>query len=213
MTSHALNERRDLIDLLAEVGPDAPTLCTGWDARLLLTHLILRERSILTFGARLRLPVAVRALDNTMGSYSKTHDYKQMLATFASRAPLYSVFAVPALFESLNLLEYAVHLEDVRRAGGAAIPPRTIPLDRQRAIFSRLKGFTKITMRSAPGPVELRWGMVDFIRVGKGSNLVTITGDPIELTLFAFGRQPVAQVEYSGDADTIAQVRGMPLAI
>jgi uncharacterized protein (TIGR03085 family) len=213
MTSHALDERRDLIDLLTEVGPDAPTLCTGWDTRLLLTHLILRERSLLTAAARLRLPTAVRALDNAMVSYAETHEYEQMLTTFASRAPLYSVFAVPALYESFNLLEYAVHLEDVRRATEAVVSARTIPMDRQRAIFSRLKGFAKLTMRSAPGPVELRWGTVDSIRVGKGNSPISITGDPIELTLFAFGRQPVAQVEYSGDADSIAKLRGLPLAV
>src|SRR3989442_14077388 len=37
-------ERETLCDLLAEVGPDAPTLCEGWRTRDLAAHLILRER-------------------------------------------------------------------------------------------------------------------------------------------------------------------------
>ena len=36
-------ERRGLCDLLLEVGPDAPTLCTGWTTRDLAAHLVVRE--------------------------------------------------------------------------------------------------------------------------------------------------------------------------
>nr|BFF25281.1 hypothetical protein GCM10025732_32460 [Glycomyces mayteni] len=36
-------ERRDLCELLAEVGPDAPTMCEGWTALDLAAHLVLRE--------------------------------------------------------------------------------------------------------------------------------------------------------------------------
>ena len=36
-------ERRELCELLAEVGPDAPTLCEGWTTLDLASHLVLRE--------------------------------------------------------------------------------------------------------------------------------------------------------------------------
>ncbi|MGD0448569.1 MAG: maleylpyruvate isomerase family mycothiol-dependent enzyme [Candidatus Dormibacteria bacterium] len=37
-------ERRELCDLLIQVGPDAPTLCEGWTTSDLAAHLVLRER-------------------------------------------------------------------------------------------------------------------------------------------------------------------------
>ena len=44
MTRYAFAERLALADLMAEVGPDAPTLCGGWTTRDLAAHLLLRER-------------------------------------------------------------------------------------------------------------------------------------------------------------------------
>ena len=42
--SIASRERAALADLLVELGPDAPTLCAGWDTRDLAAHLAVRER-------------------------------------------------------------------------------------------------------------------------------------------------------------------------
>jgi hypothetical protein len=42
---------------------------------------------------------------------------------------------------------------------------------------------------------------------------VRITGEPVELALFAFGRHAVAQVDYDGAADDIATARGARLGI
>ena len=38
------NERAEMCDLFASVGPDAPTLCEGWNTSDLLAHLLVRER-------------------------------------------------------------------------------------------------------------------------------------------------------------------------
>src|SRR4051812_32989801 len=42
MTAFAPVERAALADLMAALGPDAPTLCTGWTTRDLAAHLIVR---------------------------------------------------------------------------------------------------------------------------------------------------------------------------
>jgi hypothetical protein len=42
--SLARRERADLCDLALVLGEDAPTLCGGWDAKDLVTHLLVRER-------------------------------------------------------------------------------------------------------------------------------------------------------------------------
>ena len=41
--SMARDERAGLAADLSRLGPDAPTLCEGWTARDLLTHVLLRE--------------------------------------------------------------------------------------------------------------------------------------------------------------------------
>jgi hypothetical protein len=38
-----VRERRELCDLLIQLGPDAPTLCEGWTTADLAAHLVLRE--------------------------------------------------------------------------------------------------------------------------------------------------------------------------
>ena len=44
MATPATMERRRFADELLAVGPDAPTLCTGWAARDLAAHVVLRDR-------------------------------------------------------------------------------------------------------------------------------------------------------------------------
>ena len=41
----------------------------------------------------------------------------------------------------------------------------------------------------------------------RGTPVVTVTGEPSELLLFAFGRQRVARVELEGDQDAVTAMR------
>ena len=43
--------------------------------------------------------------------------------------------------------------------------------------------------------------------------MVTVTGDPVELALVAFGRQRVAQVVYDRDPTDVATVSGAKISI
>lgn len=211
VSSPTIAERRALHDTLADVGPDAPTLCTGWDTRRLLGHMLLRERSLIETATRLRLPRAAQAAERALEDFVQTHSYASMLAAFDRGAPLWSPFALPPVRELFNVLEYAVHHEDVRRVDPTA-EPRPLPLARQRAIFARLRGFAPVTMRGTPVAVELRWESRS-IKVGRGAARAVVSGDPMELVLVAYGRQPVAVVEYSGSTTAIAQLRGARLGI
>ncbi len=42
---------------------------------------------------------------------------------------------------------------------------------------------------------------------------MTVTGDPVELALVAFGRQRVAQVDYEGTDEDVAIVRDSAIAV
>jgi uncharacterized protein (TIGR03085 family) len=212
MANHVLDERRELTELLREVGPDAPTLCTGWNTRLLLAHLVRRERSLLEAGARVRLPIASLAADKAMRAYAESTSYDEMLTLLADGAPPWSFFALPPARDAFNLLEFAIHHEDVRRATDDEVEPRQLSDSRQRAIFNRLRGMVPFTMRGAPVPVELRWTDSAVIRLGRGKPVI-VTGDPMELALVAYGRQPVARVHYAGDPASIAKLTGAHLGV
>jgi uncharacterized protein (TIGR03085 family) len=211
VSTHTIAERTALHDTLAEVGPEAPTLCTGWDTRMLLAHLIVRERSLVEQATRMRFPRAAHAAERALKDFAATHSYAAMLAAFDRGAPFWSPFALPPAREIANLLEYAIHHEDVRRVDPSA-RPRPLSLARQHAMFKRLRWFAHATMKDAPVPVELRWE-AHSIRVGRGSDRAVVTGDPLELALFAYGRQPVAVVEYSGDPVAVAAIRGAKLGV
>jgi uncharacterized protein (TIGR03085 family) len=212
MPNHALDERTDLTAALLAAGPEAPTLCGEWTTNQLAAHLVLRERSLTEVGGR--LPVArLQALaQRHIDAYVASHDYGQIVAAVEQGPPIYSPFAWPSERETVNLLEYVIHDEDVRRAA-PEWAPRRIAVDRQQAIWSKLRMGARLTLRSVPVPVRLDWPSHGSVSVGRGPSPVTITGDPVELALVAFGRQRVAKVDYDGDAADVLKVREAKIAI
>jgi hypothetical protein len=63
-----------------------------------------------------------------------------------------------------------------------------------------------LTLRQAPVGVVLVGPDDDEVVARKPADgpSVTVRGDPVELTLVAFGRQRVATVDYSGDSAAVA---------
>ena len=116
MAHHVPDERQEFAATLRAAGPQAPTLCGDWRTSELLAHLILRER--LSAEAAGRVPVRrLRELsEHVIAGYVADHDYPEMVDTFEAGPPAISPWAIPAVREAFNLLEYTVHHEDVRRA-------------------------------------------------------------------------------------------------
>jgi uncharacterized protein (TIGR03085 family) len=212
MPNHALDERTDLAASLRTAGPDVPTLCGEWTTSQLAAHLVLRERSLIELAGR--LPVArLQALaQRHIDTYVAAHPYEHIVAAVEQGPPIYSPFALPLVREAVDLLEYVVHNEDVRRAAPEWLP-RTMPIARQQAVWSKLRMGARLTMRSLPVPVELVWPSHGSVSIGRGLSRVTVTGDPVELAMLAFGRQRVAKVDYEGAPDDIASVRAANIAI
>lgn len=130
--------------------------------------------------------------------------------------PTSIVWSVPLVRERANLLEYLIHNEDVRRAqpGWA---PRTLPAEVQTEVWRRLPATVRLTMRALPLGVALaRPGQGGEVRTGRAKRhgvAVTVTGEPVELALFAFGRHAVARVDYDGEPGDIATVLGTRMGI
>jgi uncharacterized protein (TIGR03085 family) len=201
----ARRERGALVKTLLSVGPDAPTLCEGWNTRDLAAHLVVRERRL---DATLGITVPFLA-DYTAKVQNKVADstrWDDLVELVASGPPVYSPFKL--LDAVANLGEMFIHHEDVRRAVDGW-QPRVLdsstakPLRRQLGLMSRLM-LTKM-----PAQVVLRTPAGEQIaRVGRG-DAVVVTGEPQELLLFVAGRDAV-RLEFDGAPQAIAAVRAAP---
>lgn len=212
MPGHAVQERVELAETLRSTDPAAPTLCGKWSAAQLGAHLVLRERSATELLGRLPSARAHAVAQRAIDRYVTRTPYAELVAAVAAGPPRWSPFALPPVREAVNLLEYFVHHEDVRRSVPGWVP-RVLPVQRQNAIWSRLRLAARLTLRLMPVAVRLSWPDRGAVSVGRGDPVVTMSGPPEELALVAFGRQQVARVRYDGSDDAVAKVRGADIAI
>lgn len=187
-------ERRELCDLLEELGPDAPTLCEGWATADLAAHLVVRERDPraglgIVFGGRFEA-----LLDRLMAG-AKGRGYPALVEKVRNGPPL-GPFVVPGLRTLLNLNEYVVHHEDVRRPNG--LGPRADRPDLQDAVWGMLRRASRLMLRKVQGAsVRLVRPDGQSIVIGSGPQ-VSLAGDPIELLLYLQGRRAAALVSLDG---------------
>jgi uncharacterized protein (TIGR03085 family) len=213
VTTLARTERLALADLLVEVGPDAPTLCGDWTTRDLAAHLVVRERRPDTMPG-----IAVQAMsgwtEQVQDSYAE-RPYEDLVELVRTGPGRLSPFALPGADTMFNASEYAVHHEDVRRAQ-RGWTPRDLPVRVQDSLWKIVTSRAPFSLRGVDATVELRRS--DKPRAhpsshGKGASTVTLTGEPMELLLYLFGRRAHAQVVVGGDADAIAALEQHSLSV
>ena len=204
-------ERGRLCDLLLEVGPEHATLCEGWTAADLAAHLVIRERrpdaaAGILLGGRVREHgEKVRRRTRDEGTFS------DLVARVRSGPPL----PLRPLDGPMNLSEYFIHLEDVRRGAGDHTPrPDAEVADVEAALWDMQGRRTKFLTRGLDD-IDLTVALPDGTskHVGGGSRPVTMKGRPGELTLFLSGRRDAAQVELTGDTEAVDEVRTGKLGI
>jgi len=213
MTSLVRAERLGLADLLADVGPDHPTLCEGWTTRDLAAHLVVRARR-LDAQPGILLPGLSRWTDRVTRSTAENSDYDGLVRRVREGAPPWLPLGFPATDELFNLVETYVHTEDVRRA----VPgwtPRSLSSAMQQAIWGRLRASARALFRRASVGVTLRRtdadGSTCVARGGEPS--VTLAGKPSELVLYAYGRKAQSEVEVLGDPATVERFGGTSLEV
>lgn len=185
-----MREREELCDLLAELGPDAPTLCEGWTTSDLAAHLVLREHFKL-------------GTDERMAA-EKAKGLPALIDRLRDGAPLVP-WRLPGLRTLVNGVEYLIHHEDVRRANG--LGPRTDRPDLD-ALAWRMTGFLgrRAARQIRPYGLELRPPEREPRRFGPAGGAV-LQGEPTELLLYLSGRREAAEVRLAGDADAVAALR------
>lgn len=201
----AADERRELCALFDALGPDAPTLCEGWRTRDLAAHLVLRERRPDAAPGILLPPLAGYSARVQRGIAQRP--WLELVDLLRSGPPRWSPFAVPAIADRVEVPEYFVHHEDVRRArpDWAARPGDPT---RDRSLWRQVGLTARLTYRRSPVALVLRRPDGAQHAVVRGPRLVTIIGEPGELLLHATGRDEVI-VEFGGDEADVAAVQGL----
>ncbi|MFE4551330.1 TIGR03085 family metal-binding protein, partial [Streptomyces sp. NPDC056785] len=203
MSTHAKRERLLLADLLETAGPDAPTLCEGWNTRDLAAHVVVRERRADAAGGLLIKQLAPR-LERVQAEFTEK-PYEELIQLIRTGPPRLSPFSLKQIDEASNTVEFYVHTEDVRRARPDWVPRELDPVF-QDALWSRLERTARLAGRGAPTGLVLRRPDGQTAVAHKGTPVVTVTGEPSELLMFALGRQKAADVELDGDKDAIAKL-------
>jgi uncharacterized protein (TIGR03085 family) len=203
-------ERAELCDLFASVGPDAPTLCEGWTTADLAAHLVVREHDPRS-GPGILLGGRFGEYTEKLMARAKGRGYERLVETIREGPPAVP-WRIPRLRTMLNLNEYAVHHEDVRRANGLA--PRTDRPDLQDALWGMLQRGAGMMLRKVKGTgVELVRPDGDVVRARKGTPVARISGEPLEILLHLFGRGAHAQVEVGGDPEAVAILSAADLGL
>lgn len=210
MTWHE-TERADLVEALTAVGPDAPTLCEGWLSRHLAAHVVIRENAPLV-AAGIVVPGLAgrteRAIEDLASTAADAAGYAGLVARIAGGPPRWNPMSWAA--ERVNLLEFFVHTEDVRRGAGLDTP-RLLEPDHVAALWDRLVRSAPLLYRRAPTGVVLvvPGGPRRAVRrPRRDAGTVVVRGEVGELALFTFGRSASARVHVLGDpADVAALTR------
>lgn len=204
--SLAVAERAALADALAAAGPAKPTLCAGWTTGDLLAHLLVRER--LPWAAPgILVPALAPLTERAMRGFA-AQPWVELVAQFRAGPPWWAPYRIPAVDALANGVEYFVHHEDVRR-GEPGWRPREPDVARDDELWAVLGRVGRFLYRRSSVGVALRRpdGAQRVVRTGTG--IATITGEPGELLLHAFGRD-AARVHVDGagpDVEALAAAR------
>lgn len=185
-----LRERRELCDLMDELGPDAPTLCEGWTTLDLAAHLVLREHFKKWTGDRL--------------TTAKSAGLPAIVQRLRAGAPLVP-WRVPRVRTVLNGVEYFIHHEDVRRANGRTRRADRPDLD---AMAWRAVGFAgrRVARQLRPHGLSMLCPDGRSRQIGPAGGAM-LRGEPTELLLYLSGRRDAAEVTVDGAAEAVAALQ------
>jgi uncharacterized protein (TIGR03085 family) len=215
-------ERRELADALLVAGPGAATLCGGWTAHDLAAHVVARERSPLSSVGLVVSWLSGRA--ERARSRCAGRPFEELVEQVAAGPGRLSPMRVPAVGPWMNVAEFFVHTEDVRRTS-PGWEPRPRSEQEQELLWRLLQRSGRMLYRHSPVPVRLllpdgrstvavAGGMRTSGAVGPPPNVlagVVLSGEPAELVLHGFGRGAHAKVRAEGHPQALHLFSGISL--
>lgn len=196
--------RQAICDTFEEVGALAPTNCEGWQAQHLAAHLWVRDR-------RLDAQPGI-ALERFAGHTSRVQSETmhslgfQKLVADLRRPPL----PVRLLMSYANASEFTIHHLDVARPNGIEVE---LTDAEERSLLLVTKLFARKVATGFGGRLVVTPTVGGSFSHGTGNRPVHLTGTPSEILYFCAGRLEHADVEFTGEAETIealkASVKGL----
>jgi uncharacterized protein (TIGR03085 family) len=203
-------ERAQLCDLMLELGPDAPTLCEGWATFDLAAHLVIRERDPRS-GLAILGGDRFAGLESRLLEGAKRRGFEALVELMRGGPPLFP-WRVPGLRKPLNLIEWFVHHEDVRRPAGR--PPRADQPALDRELWSVVRPASRFMLRRVKGAnVGLAAPGYGEVKPRGDGPAALLTGRPQEIVLYLNGRKAVADVEITGDPEAVTALGDADLGI
>jgi uncharacterized protein (TIGR03085 family) len=210
VTSIAAHERALLCALAQQLGPEAPTLSGSWTVKDLVVHLLLREGHPASVG--ILIPPFQGLLDRATSKASR-EDFPTLVKRLRHGPPAWSPFALPKVGAFMNLLEYYIHHEDIRRAQ-PEWEPRALPTETEDGIWGALRHLGRgMALGARVGFIAERSDTGDRHTLKKGDSEVVVRGLPSEVALYAYGRKEQARVELIGDDAAITALQKSSLGI
>jgi uncharacterized protein (TIGR03085 family) len=186
--SFSQRERLALADLLADLGPDVPTLCEGWRSADLAAHLVTRDRRPDAVpGMVVAAPPLARWTERVMQRARDTTTWATLVDQVRGGPPPW----IRPLDPFINAVEYFVHHEDLRRAQ-AGWEPRPLRAADEALLWRQMR-LMRFVARSAASRLEAP-GLAP-ITVAKGGRGPVVKGAVGELVLWVSGRKEAARVE------------------
>ena len=200
--------RAALCDTLTEVGADAPTLCDGWLAIDLASHLVIRERDAWT--APVILCGRLNGIVERLTANERRRGFAEVVKRLRDGPPW--LFSSTPLTVRLNTVEDWIHHQDVRRANGLPRQPVSRELDE---VLWRGVGAAGKVAGLRLDDIGLEAVTTDGRRhtVKKGRRAVDVVGEPGEVLLYVTGRMTVADVELRGAPEDVELLRRAELRL
>ena len=196
-------ERLALCDLLESLDPYHPTLCDGWTVSHLVAHLVIRERRPIAALGLIIPGRLVNRLAKLTSRWASEIPFHQLIEKVRNGPPA----PLRLIDGPMNLIEYFVHHEDVRRAveGWSA---RDNVIDLNNLLWERQEKMARLLTRRLNNlDLTLERPTGESIRIGSGHRPATLIGEPGELVLYLFGRRQHSQVRLSGDPEAVHEVQ------
>src|SRR5699024_3921461 len=124
-------QRNQLAHLFLELGPNAPTLCEGWETKDLAAHLWIRENRLDAAGGMFIPQLEARLEDLTEQTLDR--DFEDVVNSWAAGPPRW----LKPFDAQMNAMEYLIPHED-RRVDNATTAPQPLSQAAQKPLYSPL---------------------------------------------------------------------------
>ncbi|MCC2593026.1 maleylpyruvate isomerase family mycothiol-dependent enzyme [Tessaracoccus sp. OS52] len=190
--------RQSICDTFEKVGALAPTNCEGWQAQDLAAHLWVRDRRPDTLPG---IGLKAFAGHTERIQRDKLHELGfKRLVDDVRNPPL----PVRLLGDLGNGSEYAIHLFDVARPNGIEVELSEAD---ERALLPSVRMFSRKAAAEFGGRLVVTPSVGTSFAQGSGTRPVHLSGAPSEILYFCSGRVDHADVELTGETETVEALR------